>query len=217
MEGALHLGTLLAVLIHFREDILGLLSRCCRGERDSLKYLGFLILGSVPIAVVGAFFAEGIEAALRSVRFTGGMLLLTAGFLVAADVALRKRRDFPLDLFRALSVGLAQAFSVFPGISRSGATVSVGVLLGLGAREAARFSFLLSIPSIAGAGLFATLGAEDICLQGTEILAIALGSLIAFLSGLFAIRVLLSFLYRGRLWPFAVYCVVIGIVALVIG
>ncbi len=216
LEGALHLGTLLAVLVYFRREVLSLTSRVLRGEKGALRYLGLLALGTLPVAVVGILFSDEVEAAFGSVRLAAGLLLVTAAFLAAAEVGLRKGGGLPLGLSRAAAIGGAQALSLFPGISRSGITISTALILGVGPEDAVRFSFLLSIPAIAGAGAFAILGAGGTSLSGAELLGIALGGAAAFASGLSAIKVLLALLYRRGLWPFALYCSVLGLVVLLV-
>lgn len=216
LEGVLHLGTLLAVLVYFRREIGRLVFGVLRGERESRRYLVLLVLGTIPIVVFGLLFREGIERAFSAVRMAGGMLLITGALLWAADRALGRLPGKGLSPVKVLGIGLAQAAALIPGISRSGATVSVGILLGLGAREAARFSFLLSIPAIAGAGLYSIGGAWG-AIRGHEFWGIFVGGVIAFLSGILAIKLLLSFLYRGKLVPFGIYCFVIGIAALAFG
>ena len=216
LEGVLHLGTLLAVILCFRQDIAALGLGIARRERKSLRYLSFLLLGTVPVVVTGLLFREGIERAFSAVRMAGGLLLVTGVLLLAAERVLKTRERRGLSPLAALWIGVAQAAALLPGISRSGATVSVGVLLGLDAREAARFSFLLAIPAIAGAGLFSIIGAHG-NMHERELWGIALGGMVAFLSGILAIKLLLLLLYRGKLAPFGFYCFAIGISALAFG
>lgn len=216
LEGVLHLGTLLAVMICFRRDIAELLLGAARGEPKSKRYLCLLLLGTVPAVVMGLLLREGIERAFSAVRLAGGLLLVTGVLLWSAERMLRRGPHGRLGLFQALAVGLAQAAALLPGISRSGATISVGILTGLDASEAARFSFLLAIPAIAGAGLFSVFSSAP-GVHGEEVLGVAIGGVVAFASGLFAIRFLLSLLFRGRLVPFALYCFAVGLCALFLG
>lgn len=216
LEGALHLATLLAVLVCFRGEIRRLIKGVLRGERESLRYAVFLIVGTIPVAITGLLFRAQVERAFVAVRMAGALLLVTGTLLFAADRALRWRKGRAVSLPAALAVGVAQAAALFPGISRSGATISVGIFLGLDAAEAARFSFLLAVPAIAGAGLYSLVSVPGWATRD-EVLGIALGSVVAFVSGFLAIKFLLALLLRGRLLPFGLYCLSAGMAALLLG
>ena len=215
LEGALHLGTLFAVLLYFRRDIFSLSVRAIRGDPKGLRYLGLLAVGTLPIALCGVLLRGPIERAFSSAGIAGGLLLVTGAFLILAGRRLDPGATRPPDLPRAAAIGGAQALALLPGISRSGATIAVGVILGLGLGEAVRFSFLLSIPAIAGGGLVSLLEARGVGLDMGEIWGIALGGAAAFASGLLAIRFLLVALDRGKLWAFGLYCLVAGTLALI--
>ncbi len=213
LEAVLHLATLVAVVGYFhralRELARGLVSPGGGTERS---YLGSLALGTLPIAVVGYLFREGIKGAFTSPSTVGWMLLVTAAALgLAGWRASRARREElrPLDAF---VVGLAQAVALLPGASRSGLTISAGILRGVSPQEAARFSFLLSLPALLGAGLLALLEAPPPLAPG-EAEGLALAGLMALISGLAAIHLLLRLL--RRLPWFALYCLVLGLLILI--
>jgi|Deesub1362A_J573_1020465.scaffolds.fasta_scaffold01938_4 undecaprenyl-diphosphatase len=215
LEGVLHLGTLLAVLVYFRRDILALLSRIARGDPGGLRYFALLVVATVPIILSGLLLKGYIESAFSSAAIAGGFLLVTGGLLLLADYRLDTGGDYSLNLPRALGIGGAQALALLPGISRSGATIAAGLIFGLEIEEAVRFSFLLAIPAIAGGSLLSLSGAQGADLRTEELLGIALGGTMAFLSGLLAIKFLLSLLGRKKLWPFALYCLTVGTLALI--
>jgi len=212
----LHLGTLLAVLIYFRKSLFELARGVLKGDWESRRYLILLIAGTIPVAVFGFLFRAEVERAFSSVRVAGALLMVTGTFLLAAEWTLRRKKHGGLDFFSSLVVGLAQAMALFPGISRSGITISIGILLGVDVKEAARFSFLLAIPAIAGAGLFSI--GEGVGQIGVgEALGMLLGGVAALASGLLAIKFLLAFLFRGKLFLFALYCFGLGLWVLVWG
>lgn len=215
LEAMLHWGTLGAILIVFRHDIIALLkSLQGKGRVEQRKEVGFLIVGTVPIVAVGLMLRGTIQSAFSSLIAVGIGLLFSAGFLILGHFALRCARRPSIRFPDALVVGLAQAAAVFPGFSRSGATISVGTMLGLNAAQAARFSFLLAIPALFGAGLLHLVDALN-APASQNWMGIILGSLCAFVSGWVALRAALALISRGRFWVFAIYCVLAGTVAIV--
>ena len=210
LEAMLHWGTLAAILIVFRKDIVALLkSLRGKGSVEQRKEVGFLIAGSVPVVAVALLFRETIQSAFSSLLAVGVGLLLTALALTLGHLARARARRPSIRFPDALVVGLAQAASVFPGISRSGITISAGTTVGLTASQAARFSFLLAIPALFGAGLLHLLDALKA--PGSQYwLGILVGTLCAFGSGWLALRAVLRLVKRGRFWIFAVYCFLLG-------
>ena len=212
VEVALHVATLGSILVvygrRFWELALGVLRR----DPDALRYAGLLIIGMIPAGLVGLFLEDLIARAFDSLWAAG------LGFLVTAAALLSTRGRGPDGTSRptpsgALLIGLAQALAPLPGVSRSGMTIASGLLVGLGAVAAADFSFLMAIPLIAGAGLLeARHAAADIALVGAVPLIVA--GVVAFLSGVFAIRFLVAMLRRGRFHVFAPYCIAIGLFTL---
>jgi len=211
LEAMLHWGTLAAILIVFRRDIVALLkSLRGKGSVEQRKEVGFLIAGSIPVVAVALLFRETIQSAFSSLLRVGIGLLLTALVLTLGHLARARARRPSIQFPDALVVGLAQAASVFPGISRSGITISAGTTMGLTASQAARFSFLLAIPALFGAGLLHLLDALKA--PGSQYwLGILIGTLCAFGSGWLALRAVLRLVQRGRFWIFAVYCFLVGV------
>lgn len=207
VEAAAHLGTLVAVVLFFRRD-LGSLARGLLREGEGRGYAGRLVVATMPLVVAGFLARGAIERAFGAPAFVGGMLLVTALALAIADrAATRSRRD-TVRVGDALAVGLAQAAALLPGISRAGATVAMGIGLGLRPIQAARFSFLLAIPAIGGASVVALGGAVGGPGAAWAGLAVTAGC--AFASGLLAIRLFLRIVRAGVLWPFALYCALLG-------
>ena len=214
LDVALHMGTLGAVLLVFRRDVGALFARARAGEHGEI---GLLLLGSVPAAVVGLGFEKQVEVLFGSGRAAAAGLLVTAVLLWAAE-RVRTRAPGPdaagprsVDWRDALLIGCAQAVAILPGVSRSGSTIATALLRGVGTQEAARFSFLLSIPAVGGAGLLKVPELVRTDQVGGELV---LAVLVTFLVGVVALRVLLSFLGRGAFRWCALYCALVGGVAL---
>jgi len=215
LEALLHWGTLAAILVVFRSDILAILrSLTPRGTIEDRKEIGLLLAGTVPIVGVGLVLRTSIGGIFGSPVILGVSFLVTAALIV---LSLAVRRTVERNRARfgdAVCIGIAQAASILPGLSRSGATIAVGRLAGLTPRGAARFSFLLAIPALLGAGILNLWDALRAGIPETSWLGLSLGVVASFLVGMLAIRTLLAILVRGRFWVFAVYCGVLGIVVL---
>ena len=211
---ALHLGTLVAVVSFFWRDLLRMARAFARslspGERnlaDPDQRLAYLILAStVPAALIG-FFLEGFfETSVRSpwvVVFN--LVLIGALFIVGEAVGAKTRRADKLRFVEAVGIGLAQAAALVPGVSRSGATITLGLFLGLRREEAARFSFLMSVPIIAGAG---SLKVGEVILQGmdaAQAFLFVVGFVTSAAVGYVTIRFLLNYLTNHSLRAFAFY------------
>ena len=217
LEAVLHLATLCAVLIYFRRDLARLLIQgITPAGAAERRYLGLLILGTLPIVILGFSARRGIERAFSSVPLVGGMLILTGVVLWAAAHLQSKARRAQVGVRDAIYMGLAQAAALLPGISRAGATIGVGIASGLVPKAAARFSFLLSIPAVFGATVLALAETKTPILAG-EAWGLVVGGLCALTSGLLAIHLLLKLLFKGRLDIFAAYCLIVGIASLTAG
>lgn len=215
LEAILHLGTLLAVLFVFRKDVI----RLARGtvkKTQERNELGRLVVGTLPIAILGFLFREWIEAAFSCVLLVGICLIITGGVLLLADRASRSAHRDEVHLLDSLLIGLAQAGALLPGISRSGATIATGMLAGIQGRVAARFSFLLSIPAILGGGGFKLYEAlREPTAYKSEWVGLLLGALVAAFVGALAIKGLLAIIARGKLKAFGFYCLALGLASLI--
>jgi len=212
VEVALHVATLGSILVVYGGRFWRLAIDVLRRQPDALRYAGLLIIAMIPAGLVGILLEDLIARAFDSLWAAG------AGFLVTAAFLWSTRHKGPEGVAQptargALIIGLAQALAPLPGVSRSGTTIASGLWVGLGAVSAADFSFLMAIPLIAGAGLVEARHASvDIAQIGAVPLLV--GCLVAFASGVFAIRFLVAMLRRGRFYAFAPYCVAIGVLTL---
>lgn len=213
-----HLATLVSVLAALGSDIRSVLRSLVPGtafpgvQAGRRIALG-VVVGTIPAVLVGLFLKDSVEAAFTSVRLVGFDLMVTAGILFASRYF--RGGSAQVTPGRSLLIGLAQAMAILPGISRSGATLTAGLAMGLSGVEAARFSFMLAIPVILGAVVLdlpalAEMGASS---PG----ALIAGFLSASLSGYLAIRIVWKVMEQGRLALFAPYCALIGLVVLIWG
>ena len=198
----LHLGTLLSIIYYYRKRILKL----------KLKYIYLIVVGTIPVVVIGFLFQDYIEMLFGSVKLVGIALIITGIINLLADRAVS--RSVKVKYKESILIGFAQAFALIPGISRSGSTISTGVNLGIDRKKAAEFSFLLSVPAILGASVlqivnYGTDGLDNMTYYFAGFVA-------AFVTGVFAINLVLKSLKARNFKYFAVYCFVVGGVALLI-
>jgi len=205
----LHLGTLLAVVAYYRRDLLRLVH--LRTDPEARRILMLLAVGTIPAALVGLTLEGPIETVLSEPWMVAVQLMVSGAILVFALLVARGVRRLAEGRWPdGVVVGLAQAFALIPGISRSGMTITAGMAQGFQRSEAARYAFLLSIPAIAGAGLLEGL---DLLKYGGFTWGLLVGMGVAALTGYLAIALLLRALARVGLIPFAAYCLVFGAVA----
>ncbi len=215
---AVHVGTLLAVCVFFRKELGRIVLAFarpgrCDGDVVALRRLGLIILlGTIPVAVVGFLLSEDTED-IFTLPLVGAALLVNAAVLFLAERAgSRARREVPRAK-DAVVMGLLQAAAIVPGISRSGSTISGGMFSGLQKEAAATFAFLLSVPALAGAFAygFATLDRYEV-----DAVSLVLGAAAAFATGLVSIGYLLKAVRGGRLWMFSAYCAAMGTLVLLL-
>lgn len=219
---AVHVGTLLAVIIAFRREVStttrGWLAHVTRGQASAESRLGWaIIIGTVPAALAGLLLEKYIETHTRSILVIAATTLLFGLMLWWADARSRRQEDLGrLTWRRALLIGIAQAFALIPGTSRSGITMTAALLLGFTRQAAARFSFLLSIPLILAAG---GLKAAGLLASGSEArwLDIVWGAGVSFLAAFVCIKLFLAVLDRIGMLPFVVYRLALGGVLLSLG
>jgi len=228
---SVHIGTLIAVAVVFRKDILALIvSGVCflqaffqrgaaydkfKGDPD-LKMILFIIIGSVPTGIIGLLFHKIADQLFASTTLVGIMLMITGTILWFAG-RIPENSDITTEMTakKALIIGTVQGLAVIPGISRSGSTIATGLFVGLSRETSARYSFLLSMPAILGAAFlsFADLPA----VSGISYTVTLIGSLASFLVGYGALKLLLYFVQKGRLHIFTPYCLLAGLVAITLG
>jgi len=212
----LHLGTLGSVCAVYRREI----RRLLRFDRAAVGYLLALVIGTLPAVVVGLLFKDTIEGLFHSPVFAAGGLLVTASILFStrftaesSDALAEPWEPSAPRLGKALLIGCSQAFSILPGISRSGSTIATSLWLRLPRAEAARFSFLLSVPAIAGAMVLQLIGSPPLGVQWPRLFVAAL---VAFGVGLLALRWTALAVVQAHFWKFSIYCAVVGVVALAV-
>lgn len=217
------LGTLVAVIIYFWNDlwniarawVTGLVRRAPFESADS-RMGWYLILATIPAGIFGLTIKNTVEAAFQSPTATAVFLFVTAAFLFLAERLGRRARSLDsMNWIDALVMGLFQAVSIFPGVSRSGSTITGGMLRNLDRPAAARFSFLMSIPIMIAAGVLSLGDLAGIPNLGQFLPVILAGMLTAGVVGYLSIRWLLGYLTRHSLSVFAIYCIILGM--LVIG
>ncbi len=211
----LHFGTAIATVAVFWDDIRKLFRDLFIYRTvESIRFTLAIFVSMVPVALVGIFFEELVNA-----MFTGQLLLvgicliITGGLLLLADQAKNTNRDVTLG--RGLIIGIAQMVAILPGISRSGSTISASVLLGVDREKAARFSFLMVVPLIFGK-IAKDLVSQDIVLANTSWTALGAGFLAAFLVGVWACKWMVAIVKRSKLYYFSIYCLLAGILGIII-
>lgn len=205
LEAFLHGGTLLSVVYFFRKSII----------RKSMNYWILIAVATIPVVLVGLTFGNQVESFFENIRLTGVALLVT-GTMNYITNSVKKKGDklsvpkkiIDLKIKKPLLIGLFQAFAIIPGISRSGSTIFVGRKLGLDKKSATEFSFLMSIPAVLGANIFEFLSSSG-KVNGFNYLYIV-GFVAAFISGVFAIKVVLKFLEKSDYKYFSYYAFVLG-------
>ncbi|MHC4944627.1 MAG: undecaprenyl-diphosphate phosphatase [Planctomycetota bacterium] len=220
IEVALHLGTLLAILIYYRRDTLAVLgfligkrsTQQNPGETRSL--LKWIIIGTIPTFLLGYFFKESFEACFDKPVLVGAALCITG--VLCLSTRLVRRGSITLEhqgWLRSVLVGVAQGLAIIPGISRSGSTIVTGIFLGVEPREAGRFSFLLSIPAVAGAATFKFVE-DGTALSSVSFVALGIGVLASAVVGLLCLGVLTRILKAGTFFYFGFYCIPLGLLVI---
>lgn len=214
LDVVLHVGTLVAVLVVYRREVKRLLTF----DAAAFQYLVALAVGTLPAVMVGLLFKNAIEALFVNPRAAAVALVVTGLILLStrrapSDVLRLPGGWHPVapPLHKALLIGCAQALAIIPGISRSGATIAASLWLGLARDEAARFSFLLSVPAIAGALVLHLLHGDIASEAGIQFLL--LGACVAFLVGLGAVRLTALLVVQRHFWKFAFYCIPLGVIS----
>ncbi len=229
-EVAVHAATVLATIVVFRRQIWDLLKGLFKFRyNDETDYICKILVSMVPVFVVGVFFKDYVEGLFSSLLVVGFALMVTAALLYFSD---RKKEgsaacDSPaartgadpsprngISFRQALLVGLGQALAVIPGLSRSGTTISTGLLCGVKRENVAQFSFLMVLIPILGEAFLDLVGG-DFAASSIGALPLLLGFLAAFVSGLFACKVMIALVKRARLKWFALYCAVVGVAVVV--
>lgn len=223
-EVLVQLGTLVGVFVFFWRDIVAIVQAVLTGLVQRQPFgtfearLGWLVVvATIPAVVLGLLFKDYFEAAFAAPVFAGGLLIFTAALLVVAErFGSRTRKLESMGWLDAVIVGFWQVAAMLPGISRSGATISGAVLKGFDRTSAARFSFLMSIPALLGAGVLALLDLLQAGTLGSQLPSITVGFIAAAVSGYLCIRWLLGYLQQHSLYIFAAYCAAVSILTVAV-
>lgn len=207
---ALHVGTLGAVVVYYRRDLRMLGGGALRGDPQAIRYVALLAAGSLPTALIGLSLEDAFEALFLAPAWAATFLLVTSAFMLLSHRLAPKARRTEIGWLDAVIVGVFQGLAITPGISRSGSTVTGALLRRIAPEEAAKFSFLLSIPAVGGAALLKAFegGATP------DLAMTAAGTLTAFFSGWAAIAVFVRLIGRGRFLGFAIYTAAVGALSL---
>ncbi|WP_299015712.1 undecaprenyl-diphosphate phosphatase [uncultured Polaribacter sp.] len=209
----LHFATALSTIVIFRKEILEIFKGLFQFKwNEEFQFSLKIIISMIPAVCVGLLFEEQLESFFGGkILLVGVMLLVTAVLLLLADKA--KNTDKKVSFGNAVIIGVSQAIAMLPGISRSGATISTSVLLGIDRTRAAKFSFLMVVPLI-----FGKIGKDvlsgDLNFQTSEMLPISLGFIAAFLSGLLACKWMIALVKKSKLSYFSIYCAIVGAIAI---
>ncbi|MFD2530045.1 undecaprenyl-diphosphate phosphatase [Polaribacter marinaquae] len=209
----LHFATALSTIVIFRKEILEIFKGLFQFKwNEEFKFSLKIIISMIPAVAIGLLFEEQLESFFGGkILLVGCMLLLTALLLLLADKA--KKTEKKVSFFNAVIIGVSQAIAMLPGISRSGATISTSVLLGIDRTRAAKFSFLMVVPLI-----FGKIGKDvlsgDLNFQSSEMMPIIAGFIAAFLAGLLACKWMISLVKKSKLSYFSVYCAIVGFIAI---
>lgn len=209
----LHFATALSTIVVFRKDIINILKSGLTLKKTSETYFIINVLISMtPAVFVGVFLESELEALFsNNIVLVGAMLIVTGGLLILADRA--KNTNKTVASKHAFLIGLAQAVAMLPGISRSGATISIAVLLSIDKTKATKFSFLMVIPLIFGK-IFKDIISGDLIYDSANFLPLCIGFITAFLSGILACTWMIQLVKNSQLKYFALYCTLVGVIAL---
>ncbi|MCK5840175.1 MAG: undecaprenyl-diphosphate phosphatase [Bacteroidales bacterium] len=210
-----HGATVLSTITVFRKELWGLSKGVLVFQWNSeTRYMVKIIISMIPVVLLGMFFKEEIEKFFTGdVLFVSLMLIITALFLASTTLVKNGVRTIPY--LHAFIIGIAQAVAVLPGISRSGATISAGLLLGNKKTEITKFSFLMVLVPIIAANLLEILSSDLRVDTQIEVAPLLIGFIAAFVSGVFACRWMIDIIRKGKLIYFAIYCFIIGLIGII--
>ena len=205
LEVLFHFGTLMSVVYVFLQDIKQIL--LSMNEKNNQLFIFYIIIATLPAVIAGLFLKDYFLRIFDNVHLVGLALCLTGLLLIFSKRFKNNQKKFSFS--SSIIVGIAQALAIIPGISRSGSTISISMYLGIPPKEAARFSFLLSIPVILGASILGFLEIENDKTFNNFTLTLAI--MTSFFTGVLALKILLKILEHGRFYFFGIYCLLVGV------
>ncbi|MEN8856493.1 MAG: undecaprenyl-diphosphate phosphatase [Flavobacteriaceae bacterium] len=210
----LHFATALSTIVIFRKEIIEIFAGLLKFQwNEETKFSLKIIVSMIPTVFIGLYFEEELTTLFGGqVLLVGFMLFITALLLLLADKAKDTTKN--VTFLNAIIVGVSQAIAILPGISRSGATISTSVLLGIDRTKAAKFSFLMVVPLIVGK-VIKDLSGGEINFASTEITPMIVGFFAAFIAGLVACKWMIALVKKSKLTYFAIYCAVVGLIAII--
>ena len=212
LEVILHMGTLAAILIYFYDDIGQLFQSAVKDQDNARTYIMHLIIATIPAVFAGLLFKDIIEA-----TFTTSIvkwLLIVTGLVVGTTYFFQNRSRRELVVITAFCIGFSQIFALLPGISRSGVTISVALMMGVQHEKAAKFAFFMAIPVLFGAGLLQLFTVE--AQVNLSLLPLIIGFISSAVTGYLVINWLLAVISRGKFYLFSLYCFVVSLLAITI-
>ena len=208
---ALHFGTLLAVLIYFKNDLGQMIKELLSNRGDNIMQSDamILVIATIPVVIVGGYFNDWIENNLRSSNVIATTSIIFGLILLASDKFGSNKNNLTLRI--GLLIGLAQILALIPGVSRSGITITMGLFMGLGRVKSAKFSFLLAIPVILGASVLQIYESYFIAFSSINYFLLFTGLIVSFLFAYFTIHWFLAFVTKVGMFPFVIYRIALGL------
>lgn len=220
-EVTVHAATVCATIVVFWKPIVKLFAGLFKFKyNDETDYICKILVGTIPVMIVGLFFKDKVEELFSSLWVVGGALLLTAVLLYFSDAVSKSKIERTNDsrngisFLQALLVGIGQAFAVLPGLSRSGATISTGLISGVRREVVAQFSFLMVIIPILG-DMFLEIVGGGLAASTVGVMPLAIGFIAAFATGLFACKAMIALVKKAQLKWFALYCLLVGLTVII--
>lgn len=212
---AVHGATVLSTIVVFWKDIVTITKGLFKFRwNEETKFVAFIIISMIPVGLVGAFFKDSVEELFNGNILLVGLMLLVTAVLLTLSMVIKHKKEKEITFRDAFIIGIAQAVAVIPGISRSGATIATGLMLGKRRPEVARFSFLMVLIPILGANFLDIISGSFSSDAGVGTLPIIVGFVSAFVVGLFACKIMIKLINQKRLIWFALYCAVVAIIAI---
>lgn len=213
---AVHGATVLSTIVVFWSEILSIIKGVFKFRWNTETHFATLIIISmIPVGIVGIFLKDYVESLFTGNLLLVGLMLLVTSTLLAISMYIKHKSERPIGYIDALIIGIAQAFAVIPGISRSGATISTGIMLGKNKSEVASFSFLMVLIPIIGANLIDLLKGDFTSGASVGAAPIIAGFIAAFVAGFAACKWMVALIKRGKLIWFSIYCLVVGFVSII--